>query len=292
MAEVRARRHPELWSAGVCFPPGQMPAGPLQPQWREPEEGFGLLLSISTAPRTDVLGPSLELLPAALRTRLPHHQPAPGGETGAPRGRRGPSGAVRPLGRPLGRRRAGRNGSRLVGSAERANLEGPACVRPAGSQGAPRPRASGAMGPPSLGVDPPRGLCPPRKARHPLTSGDGVGPAWPEPRRSSCPCAFRELPHRRSHSTSLLGGLQARQRGFRASLHTPARCALVFPGGGRLSPGVQDRSAGRDFLDGGEAAGSVMPLPVSGTEGRVAGPGPPAYLSCDLRLPRWAVSSS
>lgn len=273
------------------FPAGTDASDPARPQWRrEPEEGFGLLLSISTAPRTDVLGPSLGLLPAALGPkRLPHRQPAPGGRARAPRGRRGPSGAVRPLGRPLGRRRAGRNSSELVGSAERANLEGPACVRPAGSQRAPRPRASpGAMGPPSLGWTPPRALCPPRKARHPLTSGDGVGPAWPEPRRSSCPCAFPGAPRIAGAQHLLLGGLQARQRGFRGvASHTGPLCPCV-----PRRPGGWPRTSRTARLEG-------ISWTVERPQGfrnasrfwyrrQSAGPGPPAYLSCDLRLPRWA----
>ncbi|KAI4571091.1 hypothetical protein MJG53_013197 [Ovis ammon polii x Ovis aries] len=112
------------------------------------------------------------------------------------------------------------------------------------------------MGPPSLGWTPPRGLCPPRKARHPLTSGDGVGPAWPEPRRSSCPCAFPGAPRiagatappaRRSSSTPT----RIPRRRF---THRPA-VPLCSQEARRLAQNVQDRSAGRDFLDGGEAAG-------------------------------------
>lgn len=165
---------------------------------------------------------------------------------------------MRPPGRPLRRRHAGRNDSELVGSAERANLEDPAYVRPPGSQRAPRPRASsGAMGPPSLGWTPPRGPCPPQKARHPLTAGDGVGPAWPEPRRSSCPCpspgapriaGATALPARRSSSTPA----RIRRRRF---IHLPA-VLLCSQEARRLAQHVQDRSAGRDFLDGGETAGA------------------------------------
>lgn len=182
---------------------------------------------------------------------------------------------MRPLGRPLRRRHAGRNDSELVGSVERANLEDPAFVRPSGSQRAPRPRASsGAMGPPSLGWTLP-------------TSG-GPSPAhrrgwcWPGVAGAQAlllsPSLPGSSPHRRSHNTSRSEVFKHASEDSEASLHTPARCALVFSGGPAAGPARPGPLGWKGFPGRWRDRRGPVEAPVSGTEGRVQGLGP--LLTC------------
>lgn len=182
---------------------------------------------------------------------------------------------MRPLGRPLGRRCAGRSGSELVGSAERTNFEDPAHVRPSGSQRAPRPQASPwALGPPSLGWPPAPG---------PLPTSEGPSPAhrrgwcWPCVAGAQAPLLFPSLPesspHCWSHSTSRSEVFKHPSEDSEASLHAPARCVPVASGGQAAGPAHPGPLGWKGFPGRWRGRRGSVEAPVSGEEGRARGLG-------------------
>ena len=102
------------------------------------------------------------------------------------------------------------------------------------------------------------------------------------------PVPSRELPASPEPQHLPLGGLQARQRGFGGvASHTGPLCPCV-----PRRPGGWPRTSRTARLEG-------ISWTVERPQGfrnasrfwyrrQSAGPGPPAYSSCDLRLPRWA----
>lgn len=231
------------------------------------KRSFGLLLSISTAPRTDVLGPSLGLLPAALGPRGSASR-RPGGRASSSRGRRARPARCVHKGRPLGPQARGGT-ARARGFRGKAGFRVPRVSAPQ-AQELLRPEPLRGHGPSSLGVDPARALCP--LLGRPVTPSP-PGMVWAL--RGRAPALLLSLclpgaPACGPQHLLLGGGSSSTPTRIPASLHTGPLCPCVPRRPGGWPRNVQDRSAGRDFLDGGEAAGgSVMPPHVSGTEGRV-----------------------
>lgn len=132
--------------------------------------------------------------------------------------------------------------------------------RPARSQGSSTPEPLRGHGPSFPRVDPAPGPLP-------TSEGPSLPPHlrgwwWPSRRGAQALLLSLCLPgssHIADTAPLLPEVFKHANWGFRRRF-TPARCALVFPGARRLAQNVQDRSAGRDFLDGGRTAGgSVMP---------------------------------